>query len=55
MSYDPKCYVLAENFLPSNASEDLRVRLAQHVQDSVEEWLQMEVQVLSAILDRRPL
>ena len=57
MSYDPKCYELADHFLPSvpdlpagartrqeeealqQSAERLRGDLAQHIQDSIEEWL----------------
>ena len=36
--YDAKCYELAEHFLPSGISEDLKMALAQHIQDAVNEW-----------------
>lgn len=40
MSYDPKCLLLAEYFLPSEASDELKQRLTQCIQDSVESWLE---------------
>jgi Mn-dependent DtxR family transcriptional regulator len=42
MSYDPKCYDLAESFLqdhpgyPKEAADDL----AQAIQDAIEEWFE---------------
>jgi hypothetical protein len=38
MSYDPKCYELAEHFLPSQASQRLKSELAQAIQDAVEDY-----------------
>jgi len=42
MSYDPKCGELAEHFLPLMSSNELQDKLAQHIQDSIEEWLSLE-------------
>lgn len=41
-SFDPKCLELAEHFLPSAASEQLKNELAQTVQNAVEEFCEME-------------
>lgn len=46
MSYDPECRKLAEHFLPSMASERLKDKMAQHIQDCVEGWLQMEMALI---------
>ena len=37
MSYDARCFELAAHFLPADAPE--AKGLAQHIQDSVEDWL----------------
>jgi hypothetical protein len=42
MSFDPKCFELAEHFLPSMASERLKNGLAQAVQTAVEDWMEAE-------------
>lgn len=43
MAFDPKCYELAEYFLPSGLpSGRLLDELAQHIQDAVEDWLNGE-------------
>lgn len=38
MSYDEKCYELAEHFLPNPEKGQLE-NLAQHIQYSIEDWL----------------
>ena len=38
MSYDQRCYDLADHFLPKYEG-DQRDKLAQHIQDAVEDWL----------------
>lgn len=48
MSFDPKCYDLAVYF--GLATERLRTELAQHIQDSIEEWLALEKERLEAKL-----
>lgn len=40
MSYDSKCYELAEHFLPDDASEDLKAELAQLIQQTCEDYCQ---------------
>lgn len=40
--YDPKCYEVAEHFLPDEASEGLKDELSAHIQDAIEMWLQAE-------------
>lgn len=54
MAFDPKCLELAAAFLPTNmpAGSTLRERLAQHIQDSVEEWLTSERDGLRAQLTK---
>lgn len=42
MSYDPECLKLATHFLSERATERIRLALAQHIQDSIEEWLRGE-------------
>jgi hypothetical protein len=43
MSYDSKCYDLAEHFIGSAPElERLRRALAQHIQTSIEDWLMYE-------------
>ncbi len=54
MSYDPKCYELAEYFLSSTASERLKDALAQAVQTRVEDWLEYERDELSKTLEASP-
>ena len=40
MAYDPKCFELAEHFLPSSKeAEWTKSELAQHIQDAVEGWV----------------
>lgn len=41
MAYDKKCYELAEHFTPDITTGVLqdRQKLAQHIQDAIEEWL----------------
>jgi hypothetical protein len=46
MSFDPKCYELAVYF--GLATERLRTALAQHIQDSIEDWLEREKERLEA-------
>lgn len=49
MAYDPKCYELAEYFMPSDPKlERLRSEMAQAIQDAVEDFLQGERERLSA-------
>ena len=42
MSHDPKCYELAEYFLPAGVSEKLKSDLAETIQEAVEDWLRSE-------------
>jgi hypothetical protein len=42
MAFDPKCYEVAEHFLPSGSSATLKERMAQHLQDEAEFWLESE-------------
>ena len=45
MSFDSKCYDLAEHFLsdePALQSERNRNRLAQAIQDAIEDWIEGE-------------
>lgn len=43
MAFDPKCYELAEHFLPDDERlSRLKNGLAQHIQDAVEDWLRTE-------------
>lgn len=37
--YDPKCYELANSFLPSGASAAMRDELAQLIQTTIEDFL----------------
>ncbi len=39
-SYDPKCFYLAEEFLPVGTSDNLKQELAQHIQNEIESWLE---------------
>ena len=39
MSFDQKCYELAEFFLPDNASEKQKQDLAQAIQDAIDGFL----------------
>jgi len=41
--FDPKCFELADYFLPSQATERLKSELAQHIQDAVEDWLMDQI------------
>ncbi len=43
MPHDPKCYELAVYFLPSTASERLKIGMAEAIQDAVEEYLLTEL------------
>jgi hypothetical protein len=53
MSFDPKCYDLAVYF--GLASERLRLELAQHIQDAIEDWLECEKERLEAkIVEESP-
>lgn len=38
MSFDPRCYDLAEYFMPKNSAEH-REALAEHIQGCIEDWL----------------
>ncbi len=42
MSFDTKCYDLAVTFLPAEASQDQRDKLAQVIQDVIEVFLEAE-------------
>lgn len=43
MSYDPACYDLAAHFISDHPElERLRDKLAQHIQDAIEEWIEGE-------------
>jgi hypothetical protein len=53
MSYDPKCYELAEHFLPSMAREPVKVALAQVIQDAVEDHLGTEAMRLALALETK--
>lgn len=48
--YDPKCYELAEYFLPDGADERLKNSLAYEIQCSVEEWIEENETVDDAAL-----
>lgn len=37
--FDERCFELAEYFLPEG-TQDERMKLAQTIQDAIEEWLQ---------------
>lgn len=51
MAFDPKCYELAEHFLPSALPGHMLLdRFAQHIQDAVEDWLNRERDRLAAAL-----
>jgi uncharacterized membrane-anchored protein YjiN (DUF445 family) len=41
--FDPKCYELAEYFLEDyeDITEEQKNELAQHIQDTIEDWLVM--------------
>lgn len=43
MAFDVKCLELAVYFLGDGATDRLKFSLAQHVQDAVETWLQIEM------------
>lgn len=51
--FDPKCYDLAEYFLPTTASPALKDDLAQYIQDAVEDWLRIEDAALGAEGERK--
>ena len=40
MSYDPACYDLARHFMGDLTTERLRTELAQHIQTSIEDWIE---------------
>ena len=44
MSYEPKCHVLAEQFLSDESGELQRksTELAQAIQDAIEQWIEWE-------------
>lgn len=45
MSYDSNCYDLAEHFLadePALNTERNKKRVAQHIQDTIEDWIAYE-------------
>lgn len=46
MAYDPKCFELAEHFLPSTARDELKNALAQEIQTQIEGWLEHEAKRL---------
>jgi len=52
LTYDTKCYELAEHFLGSKPEiENLRKRLAYDIQCNVEAWLEMERdQIIESII-----
>lgn len=55
MSYDSKCYDLAEHFIGSQPElERLRTSLAQHIQTTVEDWLEMEIDLMERSLPKKP-
>jgi hypothetical protein len=49
--HDPACYDLACHFLGA-APEHLKDELAQHIQDSIEDWLRAEQQSIE--MDLKP-
>lgn len=51
--FDPKCYELAKYILPSDAVEQLKNMLAQHIQDAVADWLRTTEAELSEALERK--
>ena len=54
MSYDPKCYDLAAAFLedePELATEKNKCKLAQHIQDTIEDWITYTVEI--AVAEKR--
>ena len=50
MAFDSKCLDLANEFLPAGVSDGLAARLAQHIQDEIENWLLSERDRLNADL-----
>ncbi len=44
MAYDPKCQELAEHFLPGRTTREAREQLAQHIQDEIEFWFDVNGQ-----------
>lgn len=50
MSYDPKCEELAEHFLTPHTALELRHELAQHIQDEIEIWLEIEQQRIARLI-----
>ncbi len=51
--YDPRCGELAEVFLPTDSRKELVEALAQHIQDSIEAWLEEERAAVAATLARQ--
>lgn len=45
MAFDPKCLALASHFLGDDetVTPELGIKLAQHIQDSVEAWIEGEI------------
>jgi hypothetical protein len=39
MNYDPRCQQLARHFLGDTVSEKLVSQLAEHIQQSIEDWI----------------
>lgn len=54
MAYDPKCQEVSEYFLPTGVSDRLKTELAQHIQDSIEDWLEGERDRIEVELVRKP-
>ena len=50
MAHDPKCRELSDYFLPSTASEELKVALADTIQDAIEDFIENQVDVV--VIDR---
>jgi hypothetical protein len=42
MSFDTRCFDLAEHFLPTQARHELKDELAQAIQTRIEDWLEFE-------------
>lgn len=43
MTYDQKCYELAEYFLPDDASAEVKDALAKHIQSAIEDFEYSEI------------
>lgn len=60
MSYDSRCYDLAEAFLvdwPTFNNEQRRDQLAQHIQTTIENWIEYEESASNSSLtppERKP-